>query len=50
MSARPVGLLSWVALGVVYLLWGSTYLANRLIIATVPPLLIGGVRFLTAGP
>jgi drug/metabolite transporter (DMT)-like permease len=48
-SARPVGLLSWVALGVVYLLWGSTYLANRLIIATVPPLLIGGVRFLIGG-
>jgi drug/metabolite transporter (DMT)-like permease len=48
-SARSVGLLSWVALGVVYLLWGSTYLANRLIIATVPPLLLGGVRFLIGG-
>ena len=37
--SAPVGLLAWVALGVVYVLWGSTYLANRLIIATVPPLL-----------
>jgi drug/metabolite transporter (DMT)-like permease len=38
-----------VALGVVYVLWGSTYLANRFIIATVPPLLAGGVRFLVGG-
>ena len=48
-SARPVGVLPWVALGVVYVLWGSTYLANKLIIATVPPLLLGGVRFLIGG-
>jgi drug/metabolite transporter (DMT)-like permease len=41
--------LPWVALGVVYVLWGSTYLANRLIIATVPPLFLGGVRFLLGG-
>jgi drug/metabolite transporter (DMT)-like permease len=47
--ARPVGVLPWVALGVVYVLWGSTYLANRLIIATVPPLFLGGVRFLIGG-
>jgi drug/metabolite transporter (DMT)-like permease len=41
--------LPWVALGVVYVLWGSTYLANRLIITDVPPLLAGGVRFLLGG-
>lgn len=40
---------AWVALGVVYVLWGSTYLANRLIITDVPPLLSGGVRFLVGG-
>ena len=32
-TVRPAGVLPWVALGVVYVLWGSTYLANRLIIA-----------------
>src|SRR4029453_8991069 len=48
-SPPPAGLLSWGALGVVCLLGASTYLANRLIIATVPPLLIGGVRFLIGG-
>lgn len=40
---------AWAALGVVYVLWGSTYLANRLIITDVPPLLSGGVRFLVGG-
>ncbi|GAA4551214.1 EamA family transporter [Pseudonocardia xishanensis] len=40
---------AWLALGSVYLLWGSIYLLNRLIIADVPPLLAGGVRFLVAG-
>lgn len=33
----------------VYLIWGSTYLAIRFAIATIPPLLMAGVRFLIAG-
>ncbi|HXV94013.1 MAG TPA: EamA family transporter [Pseudonocardia sp.] len=43
------GLLPWLALGVVYVLWGSTYLANRFLITTVPPLLAGGLRFAVGG-
>ncbi|HEV7470740.1 MAG TPA: EamA family transporter [Pseudonocardia sp.] len=39
----------WIALCVVYVLWGSIYLFNRLLITYVPPLLAGGTRFLTAG-
>lgn len=41
--------LPWIALTVVYILWGTVYLANRLIIASVPPLLAGGYRFLIGG-
>ncbi len=37
------------ALGTVYVVWGSTYLAIRLMVGTIPPLLGGGVRFLIAG-
>jgi drug/metabolite transporter (DMT)-like permease len=48
-SARQVRVGSWAALGVVYVLWGSTYLSNRLIIGTVPPLFASGVRFLVGG-
>src|ERR1700744_2770334 len=39
----------WVALGVVYLVWGSTYLAIRVGVAHLPPLLLAGVRYIVAG-
>lgn len=45
MSSR----LPWLALVVVYVLWGTVYLANRLIITSVPPLLAGGWRFVIGG-
>jgi drug/metabolite transporter (DMT)-like permease len=38
-----------VALGIVYVVWGSTYLAIRIMVEDIPPLLGAGVRFLTAG-
>jgi drug/metabolite transporter (DMT)-like permease len=41
--------LAWLALGVVYVVWGSTYLAIRVMVETVPALLGAGVRFLIAG-
>ncbi len=37
------------AFAIVYLVWGSTYLAIRIAIETVPPLLMAGTRFLVAG-
>lgn len=37
------------AFAVVYLVWGSTYLAIRFAVETMPPLLMAGVRFLVAG-
>ena len=39
----------WLALTTVYLVWGSTYLAIRVMVETIPPLLGSGVRFLLAG-
>jgi drug/metabolite transporter (DMT)-like permease len=33
----------------IYILWGSTYLAMRVAVATLPPFLMAGVRFLLAG-
>jgi drug/metabolite transporter (DMT)-like permease len=38
-----------VALGIVYVVWGSTYLAIRVMVETMPPLLSSGVRFTLAG-
>ncbi len=37
------------ALGTVYLVWGSTYLAIRFAIETIPPFLMAAARYLTAG-
>src|SRR6478752_5585219 len=37
------------AFAAIYLLWGSTYLAIRLAIDTIPPFLMAGSRFLVAG-
>jgi drug/metabolite transporter (DMT)-like permease len=33
----------------IYLIWGSTYLAIRFAVATIPPLYTAGIRHLTAG-
>src|SRR5512135_2309099 len=37
------------AFAAIYLIWGSTYLAIRFAIETIPPYLMGGMRFLIAG-
>ena len=47
-AAAPPWLV-WLALATIYLIWGSTYLAIRVMVETVPPLLGAGVRFLLAG-
>jgi drug/metabolite transporter (DMT)-like permease len=39
----------WLALGTVYLLWGSTYLGIKFSLETIPPYLMGSLRFLVAG-
>jgi drug/metabolite transporter (DMT)-like permease len=39
----------WSALGIVYVIWGSTYLAIRVMVEDVPPMLSAGLRFLIAG-
>jgi drug/metabolite transporter (DMT)-like permease len=39
----------WIALWTVYIVWGSTYLAIRYMVETVPALLGSGIRFFIAG-
>jgi drug/metabolite transporter (DMT)-like permease len=38
-----------IALGTVYIVWGSTYLAIAYVVDTLPPFLAGSARFLAAG-
>lgn len=40
---------AYVAWVIVCLVWGTTYLAIRICLETVPPLLMGGLRFVVAG-
>jgi len=45
-SARLLTILAFAA---IYVIWGSTFLAIRIAVATVPPLFAAGVRFFLAG-
>jgi len=47
--STPPGWLIWAALLVVYIVWGSTYLAIALVVDSMPPLLAAGARFSAAG-
>jgi drug/metabolite transporter (DMT)-like permease len=48
-SAAPSGRLIWIALGIVYVVWSTTFVAIRVVNETLPPLLATAVRFLVAG-
>ncbi|HEY5984417.1 MAG TPA: EamA family transporter [Anaerolineales bacterium] len=39
----------WLALIALYIVWGSTYLAIRFAVDTIPPFLMAGTRFLVSG-
>lgn len=47
LSASPAKIA--LALAAVYLVWGSTYLAIRIALESLPPFLMAGIRFLIAG-
>lgn len=49
MATRPSPLMLVGAFLSLYLIWGSTYLAIRIGVASWPPLLMAGVRFVIAG-
>jgi drug/metabolite transporter (DMT)-like permease len=46
-SASPV--LIWTAILILYVVWGSTYLAIRVAVETFPPFVMAAIRFATAG-
>lgn len=48
-TTKPPVLSIALALGAVYIVWGSTYLAIHFAIETIPPFTMAGVRFTVAG-
>src|SRR5687767_6297268 len=49
MPGRTISAKVWLALSAVYVVWGSTYLAIRFAIETLPPFLMASARWLVAG-
>jgi drug/metabolite transporter (DMT)-like permease len=49
MPKRTGGLALWTAMVTIYVVWGSTYLGIAIAIDTIPPFLMGAIRFLVAG-
>lgn len=49
MSPRHRRLLPWIALFVIYVVWGSTYMAIRIVVREVPPMAAASLRFMVAG-
>jgi drug/metabolite transporter (DMT)-like permease len=48
-ATRAASRSGWAALLVVWLVWGSTYLAIRVGVRTVPPFTLAAIRYLVAG-
>jgi len=48
-TARPSRTALVLAFATIYLVWGSTYLGIRIAIASLPPFLMAGLRFLVSG-
>jgi len=48
-TGRPAAWKLLVAFGIIYFVWGSTFLAIRIGVSEVPPFLLAGIRFLVAG-
>jgi drug/metabolite transporter (DMT)-like permease len=49
LSPKQRHLLPWIALGVLYVVWGSTYLAIAVVVKEQPPVAAAALRFLAAG-
>ena len=48
-TSRPPTWKVLLAFGIIYFVWGSTFLAIRVGVREVPPLLLAGMRFFVAG-
>jgi drug/metabolite transporter (DMT)-like permease len=48
-AVRSASLVAWAALVVVWVVWGSTYLAIRVGVRTLPPFTLAAIRYVIAG-
>jgi drug/metabolite transporter (DMT)-like permease len=48
-AERRKKILPWVSLAIIYVVWGSTYMAIRIVVRELPPMAAAAFRFLVAG-
>jgi drug/metabolite transporter (DMT)-like permease len=48
-AERRRKILPWVSLAIIYVVWGSTYMAIRIVVRELPPMAAAAFRFLVAG-
>ena len=48
-AERRRKILPWVSLAIIYVVWGSTYMAIRIVVHELPPMAAAAFRFLVAG-
>jgi drug/metabolite transporter (DMT)-like permease len=48
-AERRKRILPWVSLAIIYVVWGSTYMAIRIVVRELPPMAAAAFRFLVAG-
>src|SRR5512140_2978984 len=48
-TSRRERLLLFLSFAAIYIIWGSTYLAIRFAVESIPPLVVAGLRHLSAG-
>ncbi|NNM18144.1 MAG: EamA family transporter [Croceitalea sp.] len=49
MEQKPKTTLTVISFFAIYVIWGSTYLLNKIAVTALPPFLLAGLRFCTAG-
>jgi len=49
MKTQKNTLLIVVAFFAIYVIWGSTYLLNKIAVSELPPLMLASIRFTSAG-
>ena len=48
-AERRKKILPWISLAIIYVVWGSTYMAIRIVVHDMPPMAAAAFRFLVAG-
>ncbi|MDA0950384.1 MAG: EamA family transporter, partial [Bacteroidetes bacterium] len=49
MKLNKPNIIKYLAFFSIYLIWGSTYMLNKVAVSELPPFMLAGIRFTVAG-